>query len=185
MHSAARNSLIAISGVAAAVAFGVPATAQASTTSVSTADCAASQDIFLLNTTSGEYGAVGPKFGYDPPLFDFNATSAQTLCQAPVASNGSYVIYTNSGGYCLEYNTGTNEVFQSSNPENCFTNAASAVTDWKFIYITRVGLGSAEYEVQSTDNGECVYAGSPAVLGPCSTAGADLFITYSLPLQIS
>jgi hypothetical protein len=184
MRSAAKKLLTVISGAAAAVAFGVPATAQASTTPVSTADCAASQDIFLLSTTSGEYGAVGPKIGWAPPLFDFNATSAQTLCQAPVASSGSYVTYTDSGGDCLEYNPGTNEVFQGV-AEGCLTSAASALTDWNFIYIKRDGLGDAEYEVQSTYNGECMYAESPAVLGPCSTAAEDLFLIRTLPLQIS
>jgi hypothetical protein len=184
MRSTAKKLLVVIAGVAAAVAFGVPATAQASTTSLSTSDCAASQDMFLVNTTSGEGGAVGARIGWEPPLFNFDVSSAQTLCQAPVTSSSSYVIYTDSSGDCLEYDTANNQVFQTI-PDACFTDATSAVTDWNFIYIKRDGLGDAEYEVQSADNGECMYAGSPAVLGTCSTTGADLFFTHFLPVVIS
>lgn len=186
MRSAAIKLLTVISGVAAAAAFGVPATAHASPTPVSTPDCAVSQDIFLDNPASGVYGAVGGLIGWPspPPLFNFHATSPQTLCQATVASNSSYVIYTNSIGYCLEYDTATNQVYQN-NPAGCLTNAASAVTNWKSIYIKRNGLGDTEHEVQSTYNGEYVYAEGPAVLGPCGTAGQDLFVTHFLPLQIT
>jgi hypothetical protein len=185
MQSAIRKFLLLACGIAAAIALGVPASAQAATAAATTPALHASncgngvspKNFQLWNRGTFDVGEIDPSDGF---LY-IGGGVAHDFCQA-LLSTGIVQIFTRSSDYCLAYSAAANNAYEHV-PTGCTSASPPAYTQWKFIFIGQDGT-SKYYELRTVYNGECLY-GLPdsrtTLFGQCNSAdNGDLFYTIAV-----